>query len=138
VHVAGDDEFLDFEKHLFAFGEKVWNDPSDVAATGNRRAGDFAHQSHAAAAVDKFNAGTGKSRSQCLGSIDIGRVRARAGATIDAHGSRVGVLHRILGRWSFLVSEVVIVHISSIAFGLPCAKRPSLGAHSVYIKRGRR
>ena len=47
---------------MLALGQEAGDDPGNAAAGVERRAGDLAHEAHAAAAVDKADAVLGKGR----------------------------------------------------------------------------
>ena len=58
--------------------------PVTRPTVGKRRPGRFAHQTETSSAVDEAQARIRDGMSEGLGSGNIARVRARAGAAIDA------------------------------------------------------
>ena len=85
--------FLRAFEHQLAALEEMRNDAGDMAAMGQDRAGDRAHQTIGAAAINQADAGLGHQAAQRFGGLQENRVRAVAGAAEDTDRLNQGFCH---------------------------------------------
>src|SRR5690606_1130856 len=90
MHVVGDDLFAGRERDLPLL-EEAGDDAEDVAARREHGAGEDAHETDRAAAIDEPDAGLGEDRAEPLGRFGIGGIGAGRGTAIDANAFE---LHR--------------------------------------------
>ena len=57
MQAADDKAFLESWQGSFPADQKIWNNAGDVAAAGEHRAGDCAHETVGAAAINEADAG---------------------------------------------------------------------------------
>ena len=86
MHVGDDNHVIRAVEHDFALFEKFRDNACDFAAMIEDRAGDGAHEADIAAAIDEADAGFSHVDAEFAGDIGENRIRAVAGAAIDADG----------------------------------------------------
>ena len=86
MHVGDDNHVIRAVEHDFALFEKFRDNACDFAAMIEDRAGDGAHQADIAATIDEADAGFSHVDAEFAGNIGENRIRAVAGAAIDADG----------------------------------------------------
>src|SRR5580704_10849168 len=85
MQAADDKAFLESWQEPFPADQKIWNNAGDVAAVGEHRAGDRAHEAVGAAAINEADAGLrhGLAELSCGRLID--EVGTLGGAAIDTN-----------------------------------------------------
>ena len=84
VHVADHDQVVGGGQRMLLANKEVRDDPGHVAARGERRAGETAHEAIATAAIDESDALGREGSAQGLRRFREPRVIARARSAIDA------------------------------------------------------
>ena len=91
MHVADDKAFLDFGQEVLFIHQKIRNNARDPAAIGENRAGDGAHETGGAAAIDEAKAARRHGMAKLSRRRFIDGVRTLGGTAIDADvGNQAG------------------------------------------------
>src|SRR6185503_10555230 len=117
VHVVHDDQLVGIAQHALPLGEERRNDARDAPAVLEDRAGELAHQSEAAPAIDETNAVSRHQGAERARGLPIGGIVTDVGAAVDADAADAvrscrlgfGFLHAALGL------------LAAIAHTLPCS-----------------